>query len=168
MSTWYNLLNEGEEFSARWYGQRLETEAVSLGLHDCKVDHSLNGREIHEEGAGAEWYFAKRHNIYPNTQLDGPNHIDFTMPNGITVDVKSTARIDGNLLVPLHFNVNNSADAFALVRGTFKKGWEYVGWIPAEEFFKKAKIEKKREDLKETWSLHAGLLRRELVWKPNL
>jgi len=168
MSTWYQKLNDGEEWSARWYGQRLQSDAVSQGLHDCKVDGKLDGQTAHEEGAAAEWFFAKVHNIYPNTQLDGPGHIDFTMPNGVTVDVKSTPHIDGNLLVPLHININNSAGAFALVRGTIKKGWQYVGWIPADEFFKKAKVDKTREDLKDTWILKAGFLRRELVWKPNL
>ena len=167
MSTWYHKLNEGEEWNARWYGTRLHEHAVNHGLHDCKVDDKLDGLEAHIEGAAAEWAFAKCHNIFPNTQLDGPNHIDFTMPNGVTVDVKSTWHIDGNLLVPLNFNVNNSADAFALVRGTIKKGWEYAGWIPAEEFFKKAKVDKTRKDLKDTWILGAGWLRRELVWKPN-
>ena len=168
MPSWYKKQNECEVFCCRWYGKRLHNDAVSEGLHDCKVDGNLDGQEAHEEGAGAEWHFAKEHNIFPNVQLNGPSHIDFTMPNGITVDVKSTSQFAGNLLVPLHFNVNNSADAFALCRGSINKGWEYVGWIPAEEFFKQAKVDKTRDDLKDTWSLGAGWLRRELVWKPNL
>jgi hypothetical protein len=168
MSTWYYKLNESEEKGARWYGTSIHEHAVSHSLHDCKVDDKKDGLDVHIEGAAAEWAFAKHHNIFPNTQLNGPDHIDFTLPNGLTVDVKSTDHIAGNLLVPLRYNLDNSAESFALMRGTIKKGFEYVGWIPAAEFFDKAKRKRMDEHLPETWYLGAGFLRHEPIYKPNL
>ena len=51
-------------------------------------------KEFEEQEQGA---LAKMFNLFPNTQIDGPNHVDFTLPNGMTVDVKSTDNFSGNL-----------------------------------------------------------------------
>ena len=92
-------------------------------------------KEFEEQEQGA---FAKMFNLFPNTQVDGPNHVDFTLPNGMTVDVNSTDNFSGNLLVPLHITSDNSADAFVLMRGTLEKGFYYVGWITREGYYEKA------------------------------
>ena len=167
MSTWYLELNDFDKQCARWYSKSIHEFAVSNGLNDHKVDDSKNGLEVHDEGSAAEWAFAKMFNIYPNTQLDGPNYIDFTLPNGMTVDVKSTDHFSGNLLVPSHFNASNSAEAFVLMRGTIDKGFEYVGWITSQGFYAKAEMKSMKTGYPETWCLSAGFLNHEPIYKPE-
>ena len=111
--------------------------------------------------------FAKMFNLFPNTQIDGPNHVDFTLPNGMTVDVKSTDNFSGNLLVPLHITSDNSADAFVLMRGTLEKGFEYVGWITREGYYEKATKRQMADGMPYTWYLGAGHLNHEPIIKPT-
>ena len=120
-------------------------------------------KEFEEQEQGA---FAKMFNLFPNTQVDGPNHVDFTLPNGMTVDVKSTDNFSGNLLVPLHITSDNSADAFVLMRGTLEKGFEYVGWITREGYYEKATKRQMADDMPYTWYLGAGHLKHEPIIKP--
>ena len=121
-------------------------------------------KEFEEQEQGA---FAKMFNLFPNTQVDGPNHVDFTLPNGMTVDVKSTDNFSGNLLVPLHITSDNSADAFVLMRGTLEKGFEYVGWITREGYYEKATKRQMADDMPYTWYLGAGHLKHEPIIKPT-
>ena len=111
--------------------------------------------------------FAKMFNLFPNTQIDGPNHVDFTLPNGMTVDVKSTDNFSGNLLVPLHITSDNSADAFVLMRGTLERGFEYVGWITREGYYEKATKRQMADGMPYTWYLGAGHLNHEPIIKPT-
>jgi hypothetical protein len=161
--TYFYTLNECEAACVSWYGKHINEFAAKSGLTECKVATDRDGLQIQVEGIGAEWAFAKAHNIFPNTNMSGPNHIDFTMPSGVTVDVKSTDRQNGNLLVPLRFNISNSADAFALVRGTMAGGFNYVGHVMAVEFFQKAEKRRMRDDLPATWFFPASGLNRELM-----
>ena len=120
-------------------------------------------KELEEQEQGA---FAKMFNLFPNTQIDGPNHVDFTLPNGMTVDVKSTDNFSGNLLVPLHITSDNSADAFVLMRGTLEKGFYYVGWITREGYYEKATKRQMADDMPFTWCLGAGHLNHKPIIKP--
>ena len=120
-------------------------------------------KEFEEQEQGA---FAKMFNLFPNTQIDGPNHVDFTLPNGMTVDVKSTDNFSGNLLVPLHITSDNSADAFVLMRGTLEKGFECVGWITREGYCEKATKRQMADGMPYTWYLGAGHLKHEPIIKP--
>ena len=121
-------------------------------------------KEFEEQEQGA---FAKMFNLFPNTQVDGPNHVDFTLPNGMTVDVNSTDNFSGNLLVPLHITSDNSADAFVLMRGTLEKGFYYVGWITREGYYEKATKRQMADDMPYTWYLGAGHLNHEPIIKPT-
>ena len=120
-------------------------------------------KEFEEQEQGA---FAKMFNLFPNTQVDGPNHVDFTLPNGMTVDVNSTDNFSGNLLVPLHITSDNSADAFVLMRGTLEKGFYYVGWITREGYYEKATKRQMADGMPYTWYLGAGHLKHEPIIKP--
>ena len=120
-------------------------------------------KEFEEQEQGA---FAKMFNLFPNTQVDGPNHVDFTLPNGMTVDVNSTDNFSGNLLVPLHITSDNSADAFVLMRGTLEKGFYYVGWITREGYYEKATKRQMADGMPYTWYLGAGHLNHEPIIKP--
>ena len=121
-------------------------------------------KEFEEQEQGA---FAKMLNLFPNTQVDGPNHVDFTLPNGMTVDVKSTDNFSGNLLVPLHITSDNSADAFVLMRGTLEKGFYYVGWITREGYYEKATKRQMADGMPHTWYLGAGHLNHEPIIQPT-
>ena len=125
---------------------------------------NILAKEFEEQEQGA---FAKMFNLFPNTQIDGPNHVDFTLPNGMTVDVKSTDNFSGNLLVPLHITSDNSADAFVLMRGTLEKGFYYVGWITREGYYEKATKRKMADGMPHTWYLGAGHLNHEPIIKPT-
>ena len=125
---------------------------------------NILAKEFEEQEQGA---FAKMFNLFPNTQIDGPNHVDFTLPNGMTVDVKSTDNFSGNLLVPLHITSDNSADAFVLMRGTLEKGFYYVGWITREGYYEKATKRQMADDMPFTWCLSAGHLKHEPIIKPT-
>jgi len=105
-------------------------------------------------------------NLFQNTQIDGPNHVDFTLPNGMPVDVKSTDNFSGNLLVPLHITSDNSADAFVLMRGTLEKGFEYVGWKTLEGYYEKATKRQMADSMQFTWCLGVGHLKHEPIIKP--
>ena len=124
---------------------------------------NILAKEFEEQEQGA---FANMFNLFPNTQIDGPNHVDFTLPNGMTVDVKSTDNFSGKLLVPLHITSDNSADAFVLMRGTLEKGFEHVGWITREGYYEKATKRQMADDMPFTWYLGAGHLNHERIIKP--
>ena len=165
MSTYFYKLNVTETKCAEWIGSSQQQYAQNCGLNEHKIDGSQSGVDIHIEGSGAEIAFAKIHGIYPNFHEDGPTKIDFVI-DGMTVDVKSTKHKSGNLLLPLKFTPDNTAEALALVRGTISSGFGYAGWIETAEYFEKAD----RRDLGWglTWFLDASNLRQELIKKPNL
>jgi len=165
MATYYYKLNNTEAKCAEWIGSSQQQYAQNYGLNEHKIDGSQSGVDIHVEGSGAELAFAKIHGIYPNFQEGGPTRIDFVI-DGMSVDVKSTKHKAGNLLLPLKFSLDNSAEAFALVRGTVFDGFDYAGWIMAVEYFGKA--EKRDLGWGLTWFLDASELNQELIKKPNL
>ena len=165
MSTFFYKLNNTESKCAEWIGSDQQQYAQSSGFNDHKIDGSQSGVDIQVEGSGAEFAFAKIHGIYPNFHEGGPIKFDFVI-DGMRVDVKSTKYTSGNLLLPLKLTLANSAEAFALMRGTISDGFDYAGWVTAEEYF--AKAEKRDLGWGLTWFLDASELRQELIKKPNL
>ena len=84
--------------------------------------------DIHINGMAGEIVFAKAANLYPDLETTRPKDIDFTLPDGVTIDVKTTTYPKGNLIAPRL----NGAEIYVLVTGTLPN-YVIVGWATKEE-----------------------------------
>ncbi len=96
-------------------------------------------REINS--VGAEVAFCKHQNIWPD--LD-PNHFgieDSLLPNAKLVDVKTTTRHNGRLLVKA-IQRKGVSDLYAMMVGTFPT-YRFAGWMKHSELIVDERIDKK-------------------------
>jgi hypothetical protein len=121
--------------------------AVALGLRRAQqnkaaglADDTAGGQsavEVHVVGALGEIAFARVANVYPDLapcpRIGG---VDSALASGLTVDVKATRALDGNLLEPVSkakHPSSRTADVCVLARVAWTEGQrtaevELVGW----------------------------------------
>ena len=132
MIEYVDLTGVEKAWATSWATEIYEKSADS-NLHDAKMDKSADSLQLDIIGFSGELAFAKMANLFPVTNTDGPTNFDIIV-NGKKVDVKTTNRDNGQLLVrPAH--KGKSADAFVLLTGTMNNGYTYRGWMNAEEVF---------------------------------
>lgn len=108
---------------------------------NLKSDYTFSDMNLGEDNAeekmrnaiGAEIAFCKLINAYPDLQYEDRRVSDTRLSNGKTVDVKSTDREEGNLLVPL-WKDRRQSDIYVLMIGTFP-GYRCAGFAPQEDIF---------------------------------
>jgi len=106
-------------------------------IRDRKIGDQSNTK-VDEQGMAGEIVVAKRLNIYPDLKIEvTQGGIDLTLPDGTTVDVKTTEYSDGHLLAPTYKKDREHADVFLLVTGEFNDGepFKIRGWAEAEKLF---------------------------------
>lgn len=87
---------------------------------------------VEQEGVAAEWVFCKALNVYPD--LDGKPRKHDCLYYGKTIDVKSTRRDDGRLIVRPE-KQGDPCDYYALVTGTFPGPYTIRGVAEAQHVF---------------------------------
>ena len=131
--TVFVTLTDVEKSWAKQWATAIYDASTGKNLHDAKVDKSVDSLELDIIGFSGELAFAKMTNQFPVTNTDGPTHIDCVV-NGKTVDVKTTRRELGQLLVrPAH--MDDPAEAYVLLTGTIDTGYTYKGHMYAEDVF---------------------------------
>ena len=95
-----------------------------------------NAYRIHADGAGGEIAFARWRNLYPLLNfLPTKGGADLVADDGKTIDVKTTTKPEGNLLVPGHLK-DDPCDIYALMLGDADSGaYHCLGWAKASEVF---------------------------------
>jgi hypothetical protein len=89
---------------------------------------------INIEGTGGEFAFCKLKNIYPDMTIDHPIPFDCYINGHGYIDVKTTKKTNGMLLVGV-WKSRSIPDYYALMVGEFPN-YEFKGFFPGEEVFK--------------------------------
>tara|TARA_Y100000310_G_scaffold339078_1_gene430616 strand:+ start:1031 stop:1489 length:459 start_codon:yes stop_codon:yes gene_type:complete len=132
-------LNEAEQLTAR------VVASMRSGLNRCAgtVDAKRcdrDGFEVDLDGVAGEMAFALLKNLCPDLgALPRRGGHDFTTHDNQTIDVKTTSREKGNLLVGENKRQSPS-DWYALMVGSFPT-YEYVGSASKEQVFKEENLE---------------------------
>jgi len=111
-------LTKAERVIVEFVGRARQHENDVAGV-DEKLVHDKPAWFTHVMGFAAELAFCKTVGVFPDLNTaPRSGGADCTLPSGFTVDVKNTAREDGNLLAPLSKNKNDiHPDIAVLVRG---------------------------------------------------
>ena len=122
------------------YERRIVTEIamerqkinIDRGSRDFKMG---NGDDllINIEGTGGEFAFCKLQNIYPDMTIDHPISFDCYIKGHGYVDVKTTKKLDGMLLVGV-WKSRAIPDYYALMVGEFPT-YEFKGFFPGGDVF---------------------------------
>jgi hypothetical protein len=89
---------------------------------------------INIEGTGGEFAFCKVKNIYPDMTIDHPIPFDCYINGHGYIDVKTTKKTNGMLLVGT-WKYRSVPSYYALMVGEFPT-YEFKGFFPGEEVFK--------------------------------
>jgi len=130
-------LSAGEINLCKFIGEQRTLVARANGVKDAKMGvHDGTKGDI--QGFKAEYAFAKFKNVFPDFGLsprsgscDGVTHI------GNKYDVKSTDRVDGNLLATL--KVNPDVDIYVLAVVLYNVV-HLIGWVRKEALIKPENI----------------------------
>jgi hypothetical protein len=103
-----------------------------------KKDKSMSLLEMNKNGFGAELAFCRLCKVtFDSSTVEKESHfnkVDATLPDGTTVDVKTTVHKNGKLIVR-HGKEQKVVDVYALLTGTFPT-FTFCGWISYEGIIK--------------------------------
>jgi hypothetical protein len=114
---------------------------IALARHKNNIDRGsrdfkMGGGDdllINIEGTGGEFAFCKLQNIYPDMTINHPIPFDCYIKGHGFIDVKSTKKTNGMLLVGI-WKSRSIPDYYALMVGEFPT-YEFKGFFPGEEVF---------------------------------
>lgn len=115
---------------------------IALTRHKNNIDRKSRSYKmgvgddllINLEGTGGEFAFCKLKNIYPDMTVDHPIPFDCYINGHGYIDVKTTKKPNGMLLVGI-WKSRSIPDYYALMVGEFPT-FEFKGFIKGEEVFK--------------------------------
>lgn len=129
-------LNDAEQKLAQYLAKKRYEAARKKGIENKKKGPQSN--EITDlQGVGAEIAFCKMHNVYPDTEVGHTPLEDATLPDGKTVDVKSTHHPNGHLIVAMW--KNPAISYYALMVGEFPS-YRYAGLMEPQDIMQKSRI----------------------------
>jgi hypothetical protein len=135
MMSEYKTLNNAEQWLTKALAKARMASNKQAGVTERKLCDQAP-EEINLNGIGAEIAFCKELNIYPDISVEQPGdfHIaDATLPDGRTVDVKTT-KYDAGLLYSVKWKTTK-VDLFALVVGEFPT-YRVVGMMESTELLR--------------------------------
>lgn len=125
-------LNPFEQRLAKALAKARYESSRSTKTRNMKIGPQSN--EVTDlEGIASEIAFCKYMNVYPDISVGSRNAADCTLHSGHTVDVKSTKRGNGRLLVAAW--KKPEVDIFALMIGEFPNYFT-IGWISADQLLR--------------------------------
>lgn len=125
------ILNENEQKIVEYIAKTRHSSARANGFDDKQIsDHSKC--KIDLDGFGGEFAFCKEFNIMPSFVTGKTDKADCIMSDGATVDVKTTDRKNGCLLVPMTKKVED-VDIYALVIKHSDSLFQIIGFRGSEK-----------------------------------
>lgn len=128
------MLTEEEQELAKLIAKRRSESNRSNGVYNRRVS-KMSDYEVDLEGIGAEIFFCKTFNLYPDLNVGHTPAFDAILPDGRTVDVKATKYKNGHLLAAPWKKKKQLPDVYCLVVGTFPE-YRVAGWMSAEELLR--------------------------------
>lgn len=123
-------LNETEYKLAQYISKKRQ-DKNRKEIPDKRIS-GASSMEIELEGVLGELAFCKINNIYPNTDVLTIDIWDAVLPNGATVDVKTTKYKSGRLLAARWKKEKELPDYYALMIGTYPE-YELIGYMACTE-----------------------------------
>jgi hypothetical protein len=111
-------------------GHRRQAVGSAMRIaQDTIIDRTRPRAEIHELGALAEWYVARRYGQERQVKAEGPYDCDLASGAGAHLDVKHTAHDNGKLI---RYRDPHKAEhwclAYVLVVGARPEAFRVAGW----------------------------------------
>lgn len=109
-----------------------------------KIFSDYSDLDITIYGMAAEYAFGLMIGKYPNfdATINGDGGIDFTLDNGMTIDVKYRSQRNRDFALNTDNIDDFIADIGVLIWSCGKRCFEFVGWIDRETFAHEAKVMK--------------------------
>ena len=128
------------------YQEQEIVRTIALARHLNNIDrgsrsYKMGGGDdllINLEGTGGEFAFCKLKNIYPDMSIDHPLPFDCYINGHGFIDVKTTNKPHGMLLVGV-WKSRSIPSYYALMVGEMPT-YEFKGFFPGEEVFKPENI----------------------------
>lgn len=114
-------LTESEMRVARWISKSKYENCRKENVRESSMDSNKTEMEVSDEGYLGEFAFCKLFNLWPDLTVDnkskkrGTDTGDLILPNGKTVDVKSTPYLSGKLIERPWARIHS--DYYALMTG---------------------------------------------------
>lgn len=136
------ILNAPEQRLASYLARKRADVNKKLGVKDMQQGPQVT-EDMEQNSTGGELAFCRTLNIYPNMAVERPDDgIDCYLPDGRSVDVKTTQHEKGRLSAPLWTpNKKVTPDIFALMIGTFPE-YRLVGYMKSTELLQDHRIKK--------------------------
>jgi len=129
-------LTVAEQKLAQYLATKRHQAARKTGVKNSRIGPQSD-EQTDLEGIGAELAFCKIMNIYPDLQFGERPIEDAVLPDGRTVDIKTTQYKQGRLLAVPWKKPN--IDLFALMVGTFPK-YRFAGMMTADELLRTERL----------------------------
>jgi hypothetical protein len=134
------ILNEVEQELCETIAKRRHDNNRSNSVKNSKIGKQSDW-ETDLEGIASELAFCRLFNLYPDltifTRTSAQDAGDVTLPDGRTVDVKSTKYKNGKLLAVLWKSAK--VDLYALMVGTFPE-YTFKGFMSSSELLQPSKV----------------------------
>tara|TARA_R100001079_G_scaffold4781_1_gene2920 strand:- start:14233 stop:14697 length:465 start_codon:yes stop_codon:yes gene_type:complete len=131
-------LNKTEQRLAQYIAKRRYEHDRSVNA-TATIYGNGTPEERELDSVAAEIAFCKHHNIWPDMDAEHFGLEDCLLANGKLVDVKTTRRENGRLMVKA-IKRKEVCDLYALVVGRFPK-FRFAGWMAVEELFTEDRLE---------------------------
>jgi len=126
-------LDNHEQFIVKSIAKERQRNNIERGSRDYKVC-TEDDLKINIEGTGGEFAFCKLQNIYPDMTINHPIAFDCYHRTWGFIDIKTTKKINGMLLVGT-WKSRAIPNHYALMVGEFPT-YEFKGFFPGDEVFK--------------------------------
>lgn len=130
-------LNYQEQVIVKEIAKARHLQNIDRGSRSYKMGGG-DDLQINLEGTGGEFAFCKLKNIYPDMSIEQPMKFDCFLNEFGFIDVKTTKKLDGMLLVGLWKN-RSIPHYYALMVGSMPT-YEFKGFFPGEDVFNPANI----------------------------
>jgi len=126
--------------------EQIIVEGIALARHHNNIERGSRSYKVGKgddlqitiEGTGGEFAFCKIQNIYPDMSVESPMPFDCTINGKGFIDIKTTRKLDGMLLVGL-WKSRSVPNYYALMVGEMPI-YEFKGFFPGHEVFKPENI----------------------------
>lgn len=150
-------LDNHEQYIVKSIAEERQRNNIERGSRNFKVGNG-DDLQISIEGTGGEFAFCKLHNIYPDMTINHPIPFDCYIKGHGFVDVKTTKKLDGMLLVGV-WKSRAVPDYYALMVGEFPT-YEFKGFFPGNDLFNDGNLVDKGHG--PTYGIPQGRLKMEL------